>query len=151
MALERRIAIKGDPIVDESLTIAAGQTIRPGHLIDLDGSGDAIVHAGAALSAVPRFALARGEKGQDTTDAYTAGDTLKAGTFAPGSRVNARVAAGVTVTRGNFVESAGDGTVRDVATDAATDNTQRRSVLGQARETVTAPGGAEAFIDIEIV
>lgn len=129
------ISLLGMPVISEDRK--AGAAITPGHLIDISGLTDVVVHAGAGKTAAPRFALERDELGNEISVAYATNDQVKMGSFAPGMRVNALLASGANVVSGDFVESAGDGTLQKVVTDAATDDTQRRSTVGQVLETVT--------------
>jgi len=131
------IALRGTPIVDEQLTASA--VFTPGDLIEVD-TGQWRRHANAGLNASPIFALERDELGEGiglgTASAvdYAASDRVKAGFFAPGMRVNAFIPSGQNVSIGDYLESAGDGTLRALVTDAATDDTQRESVVAQAAE-----------------
>lgn len=125
------IALRGEPIVDEQLT--ASEAITPGMLIEVD-TGQWRRHATAAGNAAPVFALERDELGEEIGDAYDIDDEVKAGFFHAGQRVNALIASGENLNIGDFLESAGDGTVRALATDAATDDTQREAVVGMSAE-----------------
>lgn len=130
----RVIALRGEPIVDEQNT--ASEAITPGHLIQID-TGQWRKHADAGLNAQRVFALERSEMGDDIDTAYASGDRVKAGFFSPGQRVNALLPIGVTVVEGaTYLESNGDGTLRPLDTDAATDDTQRASVVGLAAESI---------------
>lgn len=148
---KRVIALLGEPIYDEDT--AAAEAITPGHLVDFNGSGLLIKHAGAALNAAPWFALERDEMGKDIDAAYAIGDTVKTGHFAPGMRVNALLApAAAAVAKGAFVESAGNGTVRILTANAATAQSARRSVVGKALEAVdNSAGGTAARLRIIVV
>ena len=137
--------------------IAAG-TIKPGHLLEQDTNGKVVVHNSAGLNAVPMFALedayadtSGSAKAIDT--AYASNDSVFLGVCPRGVEVYALVAASATaVTNGAFLESAGDGTLRILTTDAATDDTQRVSVVAMALEAVdNSAGGSEARIKVMAV
>jgi len=97
--------------------IAAG-TIKPGHLIALDSSGNVVVHPTAGGNAAKMFAFedpyadtAAGTKAIDT--AYASDDSVFLGVCPSGVEVYGLVAAAAAaVVIGDFLESAGDGTVR---------------------------------------
>lgn len=127
------IALQGQPIVDEQNSCSAA--ITPGDLIEID-TAQWRKHATAAKNASPWFALERDEMGDGIDVDYAANDIVKAGLFSPGMKVNARIAIGETLVKGDKLESAGAGTLRKVVTDAATDDTQRTSVVGEADEAV---------------
>lgn len=130
---------------------AAG-TITPGHLVQFDSSGDIVVHATAAGTARKAFAVENDLIGNGIGDNYTSGDRVQYNVFESGAEVYALVAASATaVTIGAALESAGDGTLRIQTTDAATDDTQRNSVVAYALEAVDNSGGATpARIKVEV-
>ena len=91
---------------------AAG-AITPGHLIERDGSGTVVVHSTAAGRAAAMFARENDLKGDDITVAYASGDRVQMLMFPKGGEVNALVAASApAIVVGDFLESAGDGTLR---------------------------------------
>lgn len=127
------VVLLGNELVTQNEDNKAAEAITPGHLIDYDGNGDWVKHATAAGFSVGRFALEREELGQDMNDDYAIGDTVKAGLCPRGVRVNAIIASGQNITKGNFLESAGDGTLRVYAAGVR---------LAQALESVNANAGA---------
>ena len=127
----KRIALRGSPAVDEQEV--SSEAITPGHLIELS-SGAWIKHGDAGLNAAPIFALERDEMGDTIEDDYASGDTVKSGRFSSAMKVNALIASGQNLSKGAYLESAGNGTLRALATDAATDDTQRVSVVAQSAE-----------------
>ena len=91
---------------------AAG-AITPGHLIERDGSGTVVVHSTAAARAAAMFARENDLLGADITVADASGDRVQMLMFPKGGEVNALVAASATaIVVGDFLESAGDGTLR---------------------------------------
>jgi hypothetical protein len=108
----RPIKLLGEPIQNEDNKAADG-TIKPGHLITLDGNGDWIRHnVTSSATVAPIFALEREEMGQGIDVLYSAGDYVKAGHFANGDHVNAVIASGQDIAKGARLESAGNGTLR---------------------------------------
>lgn len=107
---KRVIILLGQPEVHEE--DAAAEAITPGHLVGYNGSGNVVKHATAGGNAARIFALHREEMGKDIDQAYASGDYVKLGSFHQGCRVNALIASGVNVIKGDFMESAGDGTLR---------------------------------------
>jgi len=143
------IVVKGRGIRKERQAAAA---INPGHLLELVSTGKVKVHAGAAKNASSMFAIENDLIGNAVTDGYVTDDNVLYESLPPGSEVYARLAAAATaVTVGAFMESAGDGTLRILTTDTATDNTQRNSVVGVALEAVdNSAGSAEVFVLVEV-
>ena len=127
----KRVALAGSPEVFEEFTASA--VLTPGDLIEIN-SGQWRRHGTAAKNAVAAFALERDEMGDDIDVNYASGDNVKVGFFGKGMRVNAFIASGQNLSKGAFLESAGDGTLRALVTDAATDDTQRASVVAMSLE-----------------
>lgn len=144
----KRVIVKGMPLRDEDVADAA---ITPGHLVEKTATGVA-VHSTAAGNQNRMFAVERDFYGGGIDDAYATSDTVLLATCRNGDVVNALVAAAATaITRGAALESAGDGTVRIASTDAATDDTQRESVVGYAEEAVdNSMGGSAVRILVRI-
>lgn len=110
---KRVIKLLGEPIQDEDRK--AAQVITPGMLIDIDSNGDIIKHATAGGFAETMFALEREEAGYDIDETYAVNDTVKAGRFHRGTRVLALIASGQNIQDGEYLESAGNGTLRAYA------------------------------------
>jgi hypothetical protein len=145
---KKTIALKGSPIVNEE--DAALAAITPGHLLEY-AAGGVQKHSVAADNATPMFALERDELGDEIDVAYAEDDVVKVGVFHTGQRVYAFIASGQNIARGDYMESAGDGTLRVLTTDAATDDTQRVSVVAQAIEAVdNSAGPGDARIRVQV-
>ncbi len=115
--------------------IAAG-VITPGHLVQGPDT-DIIVHANTGETAQKSFAMENEVVGGAIDDDYADNDTVLYAVLPPGSIVYAIADAG-GVTAEDFVDSAGLGTLKTVATVAATDDTLRNSVIGKALDTAAA-------------
>jgi len=144
------IVLRGDPTLDDTQT--AAETITPGHLVAFDGSGNIVKHSVAAGNAQKLFAANLPERNQAIGDAFSTNDRVRLVRAHGGVRIHALVAAAAAaIAKGAPVESAGDGTVRALASSAATSEAQRDSVVGYAAEAVdNSGGGAEARIAIDI-
>ena len=131
------IVLRGEAIYDESLSASA--VITPGDLIEVD-SGQWRRHAGAGLNAMKVFAAERDElgKGIDAIAGdYAASDRVKAAFCHSGMRVNAFVETGATIVIGEALESAGDGSLQKLVSDAATDENQRDAIVAYSAEALT--------------
>ena len=111
------VKLLGEPIQNEDSK--AAEAITPGHLVTFNGSGDLIKHATAGGNAARAFALEREEMGDDYDVAYAVNDYVKVGVFYPGCRVNAIIASGQNLIKGDFLESAGNGNLRKLASGVA--------------------------------
>jgi hypothetical protein len=146
---KKTIKLLGEPIQNED--DKAAEAITPGMLINYDGSGNWVKHATAAANVVPTFALEREEMGKDIDTAYAINDTVKAGTFQSGCRVNALVAtAAPAIIKGDQIESAGNGTVRKAVVNATPTNGQTRGTFARALEALTNVSGVNQRLRIEI-
>jgi hypothetical protein len=122
---------------------AAG-AITPGHLIAYNSAGSFVVHPTAGGVARPIYACERDFEGKGIDDAYASGDYVQAEELHPGCDVLALVAAGATaIARGAKLESAGNGTLRNVGTGV---------VIAEALEAVdNSAGGAAARIKVSVI
>jgi hypothetical protein len=145
------IVIQGEGLIVEDY--AAAGAITPGHLIEVITAGTVQVHGTAAANAAKLFALDRPELGKGIDDAYALYDKVKAIYAYPGTVIYAWVAAAASaITKGMFLESAADGTLRLLTTDATTDDTQRGSVVAVADEAVDNHlGGTPARIRVRVI
>jgi pyruvoyl-dependent arginine decarboxylase (PvlArgDC) len=136
------ITLKGEGIQKEDVAHAI---ITPGDLVErvvVSTVTGVRKHSTAAANARKMFALEFIEIGRGIDDNYAAGERCLYSHFHSGEEVLARLAAGATaVTVGAALESAGDGTLRVAAADAATDTTQRDSIVGYAKEAVDNSAG----------
>lgn len=123
------ILLKGDGVQKEGEASAA---ITPGDLIEFGGTNDLRVHAVAGAQARKAFALENDLVGRGVDDAYAAGDTVKYLVAYPGAELWARISEAVT--KGDFLESAGDGRLQVASTPVEGSN------IAVALETVGAAG-----------
>jgi hypothetical protein len=93
----------------------AAEAILPGHLVTFDSNGDLVKHATAGGAAANTYAIEREEMGDDIDDEYAIGDAVKVHHFGPGCRIYAPIPSGQNLVKGDFLESAGDGTLRKYA------------------------------------
>lgn len=146
----KTIVLRGNGIRKER---QAGGAITPGHLVALNSSNKVVVHPTAADTAQKAFAVENDLIGNDIDTAYAADDTVLYEILPKGSEVYAFVVAGgAAIVIGDKLESAGNGTLRKVATDAATDDTERQSIVAIALEAVDNSGGGSAVrIKVEVM
>ena len=109
----RIIKLLGEPVQNEDSK--AAEVITPGHLVTFDSNGDLIKHNSAGGFTTTAFALEREEMGDDIDETYAVLDTVKVGVFGRGTRVLALIASGQNLVKGDYLESAGNGTLRKFA------------------------------------
>lgn len=134
--------------------IYAYEGITPGHLIQLfndAGTPKYRRHNAAGGNASPTFALDQGEMNKGIDDAYAVGDMVAALVGRPGTTINGLVAAAApAIDAGDFLESAGDGTLRKHVPQtvneggAAVATLAARQIVAIARENVDNSGGVTA-------
>lgn len=141
MAVNRVVILQGEPIYNEQFKASAA--ITPGDLVEvnLPNPGECRRHASAAANAEPIFADARMEMGKTIDDDYAIGDYVKLAFCKKGMKVNGFVPTGENLDGTEFLESNGDGSLKALAADAATDQGQRVSAIGKSAEST---GGATA-------
>jgi len=141
--IELTAGLAGQSIHSEKAA-ASGTAIVPGMLLEI-ASGEVQEHSTAAGTASKMFALPNICTGGTIDTVYAVGDLVRYGTFSSGQEINAFVADGASaIAEGDPLESAGDGTLRKVATAAATANTSRDSIVAYAGEAVDNSGGDDA-------
>lgn len=141
--------IDGQSIVSEALS-AAGTTIEPGDLVEEIAAGTVQEHSTAASTAQKLVALTNLSVGGTIDDVYAVAATVRYGAFHSGQLGFLRLkAAAAAVIIGDALESEGDGTIRKVVADAATDTAQRNAIVAYAVEAVdNSGGGSQVFLKV---
>lgn len=122
-------------------------TPLPGHLLMLTSAGHFAVHNVAGGNAQKRFAVEDELQGKDITTAYTASSICQAVLPPPGDWIQARLKASENVAIGDYLESAGDGTLQKVTADSA--DLYNQNVVATAREASNV--GTVARIAVQVV
>lgn len=146
----RTILLKDRGVRKEGIALAA---LQPGYLVEVDLNGKIIAHASAGENASPAFVVENELVGNDITVAIPAGDQVVYETLGRGAEVLAVLAASAAaIIIGDYLESAGDGTMRIVTAAAATTQAERSGVILRAIEAVdNSGGGTEVFIETEVL
>lgn len=141
------IVLKGCGTRKEAIASGA---ITPGHLVEFGGAQDLRVHATAGGNARKAFAVENDLMGTGIDTAYALLDQVQYNVFKAGDEVYALVAAGAAaITKGNALESAGDGTLQVEGTATATGDTD--IVVAYALESVdNSVGGSAVRIKVEV-
>lgn len=94
--------------------IASSEAITPGHLVEYVSSTGLKwrKHATAGGYGKPSFALEPNMLNKDIDTAYASGDLIEVVVATRGSTIYALLPSGQNITLGNYLESAGDGTLR---------------------------------------
>lgn len=130
-------------IVDQREAAAA---ILPGMLVSITTTGTVQPHAVAAGRVLTAIALEDELQGKTIRDGYVATDPVQIWYPQRGEQALMLLAAGQTIPVGGNLVSAGNGALRvPIAPELDT-----ASIVGQALEAVTAPGGAMAFVKVLI-
>ena len=105
----KRIHLRGSGIQEEAIAASA---IRPGDLIDVDTNGKVAKHASAGGWAEKAFALEDALQGKDIDQNYAADDRVSFVIAHPGDIVLAWLSGGETATKGSYLTSNGDGSLK---------------------------------------
>jgi len=106
-------------VIDEF--IAAG-AITPGHLLKIDSAGKVVVHATAGGNVTPIIALEDELWGKTIDDAFVTGDPVQVWTAQRGEVAYMLLKDGENVVIGDYLESAGNGTLQKHVEDVDSDN-----------------------------
>lgn len=135
--MPKTIALKA-PGVREELT--ASEAITPGHLVEFGGTDDIQKHASAGGDAQPLIAVENDVVGDDISTDYASGEEAQVDAPHAGAVYYMWLNNGENVSRGDFLESAGNGKLQAVGT--ASSSGAHVAVVGQADEDVDMSGSA---------
>jgi len=142
MSSENRIHLIGDFRRDEAL---AADTVTPGDLVELDSDGYYQPHSTEGGYAERIFAEADVLQGNTISTDYDAADLVSANVEVTGNETQAFLKAGENVSIGDFLVSAGDGTL--IANGSESSGTTVRQIIAVAREAKDLSGsGAVATL-----
>lgn len=102
--------------------LAASEAITPGHLLVRFNNAGVVrlkKHATAGGAAVKLVATEQSMLNKGVDDAYAANDLVEASEFGTGASAWMFIASGQTIVPGDLLESAGDGTLRALASGVA--------------------------------
>jgi hypothetical protein len=125
-------------VIDEY--IAAG-AITPGHLLQIDSAGKVVVHATAGGNQTPLIALEDELWGKTIDDAFASGDPVQVWTAQRGEVAYMLLKNGENVAIGDYLESAGDGTLQKHVADS-TGDILTNVLVGMATEAVDMSGSS---------
>lgn len=136
---------------------AAG-TITPGHLVELTSAGKVQAHSTAGGNAVKDVALEDELQGKGITETYTTGNQVQVWSAVPGEEAYMILKDGETVVIGDFLESAGDGTLQKHTSDVESFESNEAGsltvyplqVVAQALEAVDLSNSAVATSRIKV-
>lgn len=118
---------------------AAG-TVKPGHLIQENSSGDYVVHATQGGNAEAMFAVEDDLQGNPIGTDYSSGNRVQAIYCRKGDVVYCRIANGQTIARNDYLESNGDGYMKKhtptVDSSSATHTEYLNAIVLKALEAV---------------
>jgi hypothetical protein len=119
----------------------ASAAITPGHLVEIMTTGEIRVHSSASGNVLPMFALENELEGEGIDTAYAHEDPVQVWIPTRGDIVNALLADGQTIVIGDFLESAGNGSLTKYVADS-TGIYYHNQIVGQAIEAVDLSGSA---------
>lgn len=106
----KTIVVKGNPMQKEA---AASGAITPGHLLERTSTANTVkVHATAGGKRELLFAIEDALQGKEIGDAYSDAARVQFVAARPGDEINALIYDDETIAIGDWLESAGNGTLR---------------------------------------
>lgn len=135
MSDENQVHLIGEFRHEEA--IAAG-TITPGMLLTIDSAGEVLAHATEGGYAMRVFAVEDALQGHTLDDDYSADDLVSANIELPGNEIQAFLQAGQNVAIGDWLISAGDGTLIENGQESS--GTTVYQMIGVAREALDLSG-----------
>ena len=135
--------------------VAGEDNITPGMLLDIDGDGDLIKHDDAGENAVPYIAVENDYIGDDIDEDYNDEDQIRYHIGITGERYYMWLQDGENVSEGDFLESAGDGTLQEHVLPEDTDGGTTGDIHTQAarfiaKEDVNADQSENERIIVEV-
>lgn len=144
MATVKRHSVVIKKWSDVTVECVANAAITPGHLVEVMSTDKIRVHATAGGNVLPMFALEDELRGNDIDTAFVSLDPVQVWIPNRGDVVNAILADGQNIAIGDFLESAGDGTLTkhnlDTWTSHNTGSILEAGIVGQAIEAVDLSG-----------
>lgn len=132
------VTLKGSPIRKEGV---ASAPIVPGQLVEFGGDNDLRPHSTAGGNARKAFAV-EWTPDKEINDPYQTGEQVMYVVAASGDEVYALLDAGQSVTKGDPLESAGNGNLRK-HTPPSEGPVNVAAIVGFALETVDNTGGSQ--------
>lgn len=123
-------------IYDEKVAVAE---LYPGHLLEITSAGKVQKHSTAGGNHARLVATEDGLRGNNIDVAFAANDPVQVATFIPGEIAFMRLKNGENVAIGDFLESAGDGTLQKHVIDSTGDYFTN-NLVGIAEEAVDMSG-----------
>ena len=129
----------------------AAAAITPGYLIEMTSAGKVQAHSSAGQNMIHMFALEDELQGNGISDAYSSGDQVQCWIPQRGDQVYALLDDGESVTKGDFLESAGNGNLQKYTADTEAigvnssgnvESIYTNQIVGIALETVDLSGSS---------
>ena len=124
----------------------AASVIKPGALVTLNADGKVIPHNLDGGNAIPMFALEDELQGKTIEDEYATGDPVQVWVAGRGDIVYALANSGATINVGDFLVSAGDGTLKPAGTASGDVVVHAHAIIGQAISAKDASGRVKVRI-----
>lgn len=149
MASEKTIILSGDPVRKE---VDGAAVITPGEILEFDSNGDVQQHSTVGGNFLPMVAVEEDMLGNEIGDTYASGDRVQIAVLGKGNIFNGLLNLGENVSKGDPLESNGDGTLRAHTPDAVDSNQElaggttiyHQGIVGYAWEDVDNSAGSSS-------
>jgi len=130
--------------------MVAAEALYPGHLLEPNSAGNVQKHSSAGGNLIPMFATENELQGNGIDDVYSSDDQVFVWIPTRGDQVQAVLKDGESVSMGDFLESAGDGTLQKHTPDASGTTIYSNQIVGQALEGLDLSSGGVSLGDRRI-
>lgn len=131
----------------------AAEILKPGHVLMLTSAKKVQKHNAASGNVLMMVGIEDALQGKGITDDFAVGDVVRVWIPQRGDVVRLRLKDGQTVVAGDWVESAGDGTVQKYGVDSTGDYFPAQ-LIGQVLEPVDMSGSSavdpDGFVEVLI-
>ncbi len=135
------IKIKKYADVIEEMTSTA-VAIKPGALLEITSANLVQAHSNAGENVLPMFAIEDELQGNGIDDSYAVSSQVQVWIPGRGDMVYGMLADGESVVPGDFLESAGDGTVKKHVADSGLVVEYPNAIIGVSVDTLDMSGSA---------
>ena len=130
--------------------IAAG-TIKPGYLVEETSAGKVQAHSTEGGNALLWVAEIDALQGDTLSDSYSADDLVSINVELPGNEVQMYLKAGENVSIGDFLISAGDGTLIADGSESSATTVKQRIAVAREAEDLSGSGASDTLIRVELL
>lgn len=148
MSTEQQVQLIGDFRRDEKVAVAA---LSPGHLLELTSANEVQKHSTEGGYAERLVAVEDALQGRPITTAYAEDELVSLNVCEPGSEVQIFVAAGQDIDIGDFLISAGDGTLIENGEEGSGVTVRQIVAVAMEAQDLTGSGAVDTLTHVRFL